>query len=456
MKLAAKLILLFMLGVLGIVALFSWQTIRRQQQWDQARRADHANDVVGAITPAIIQAYRDGGAVTIQQAIEVSAKYVPGHEMRWVDGTQVPDGSGNATITSRKISSISVSDKDGATVAHTVVPLMVDGTQAGGVEVSESTSHYDHFVRGSLLASLLSLLGVAGLSAVVVYWGGIQLVGKPLGKLIEQVHQIGDGQLAQPPALTSNDELGALAVAISQMSQRIDQQQNAIRHADRLGTVGTLAAGMAHEMGTPLNVVSGRANLIASGKLSAEEICQSAQTIKSEADRMALIIRQLLDFSRQTPQPHRPLDLRDVVASTCELLQPLADKASVKIVRNDDQQPCGINGDRAQIQQVLTNLLTNAIQAMPDGGNVQVSVERQAADDGDRVCVRVTDEGEGIQQADIQRVFEPFYTTKDVGQGTGLGLSIAYGIVKEHGGEIEVQSQPDTCTTFVVSFPAAP
>ncbi|QEG41506.1 sensor histidine kinase [Roseimaritima ulvae] len=453
MKLAAKLILLFMLGVLGIVALFSWQTIRRQRQWDQARRADHANDVVGALTPAIVQAYRDGGAVTIQQAIEVSAQYVPGHQMRWVDGTQIPQSSANTTITSRKISSISVADKDGTTVAHTVVPLVVDGTQAGVVEISEPTSHYDHFVRGSLLASLLSLLGVAALSAVVVYWGGIQLVGKPLGKLIEQVHKIGDGQLSQPPVLNSNDELGALALAISQMSRRLDQQKNAIRHADRLGTVGTLAAGMAHEMGTPLNVVSGRANLIASGKLSDVEVRQSAQTIKSEADRMATIIRQLLDFSRQTPQPHRPLDLRDVASSTCELLQPLADKADVQIVLDTPEQRCGMDGDQAQIQQVLTNLMTNAIQAMPDGGQVQVSVEACGDDEEDRVCVRVSDEGMGIEQEDIQRIFEPFYTTKDVGQGTGLGLSIAYGIVKEHGGEIDVQSQPGSHTTFTVSFP---
>lgn len=455
MKLAAKLILLFMLGVFGIVALFSWQTIRRQQHWDEVRRAHHASDLVAALKPAIDRAYREGGAVTIEEAIEVSAQYVPGQKMRWIDGERLNDhaGRGTATITSRKTSSISVFDSEGAAVAHTVVPLVVDGQTAGGIEISEPAQHSHRLVRDSLVASLLSLLGVAVLSAGVIYWGGVRWVGKPLERLIDQVHRIGEGDLSQPPALRRNDELGALAVAISEMSGRLDQQKQAIRHADRLGTVGTLAAGMAHEMGTPLNVVSGRANLIASGKLSPNEVQRSALTIKSEADRMANIIRQLLDFSRQTPQPHAPLDLRDVARKTCHLLEPLAEKADVEIDLQCAPQPCTINGDAAQIQQVLTNLLTNAVQAMTDPGQVQVRVQHETAPEP-AVTVQVTDQGRGIPPDDLQRVFEPFYTTKDVGQGTGLGLSIAYGIVKEHGGDIHVHSREGACTTFLVRFPA--
>ncbi|QDV85697.1 sensor histidine kinase [Planctomycetes bacterium TBK1r] len=449
MKLAAKLILVFMLGVLGIVALFSWQTIRRQHDRDEVRRAEHADDVVGAITPAINEAFRNGGVVTIQEAVEFSAQYVPSHDLRWVDGVKTEDAP--TKVTSRRVSRISVSDADGSRVAHTFVPVVIDGTDAGGVEVSESMANHEHFIRGSLFASLLSLLGVATLSGVVIYFGGVQLVGKPLGKLIEQVHEIGDGKLSQPPALTSNDELGSLALAISQMSGRLDQQQNTIRHTDRLGTVGTLAAGMAHEMGTPLNVVAGRANLIASGKLSAEEIEQSAKTIKSEAERMTTIIRQLLDFARQSPSEHSTIDVRNVARKTCELMETLAEKSSCKIVLHTDDDPCRINGDATQIQQVLTNLITNAIQATPDGGNIIVAVERQC--DANQVCVRVSDEGVGIEPADIKRVFEPFYTTKDVGQGTGLGLSIAYGIVKEHGGEVKVESANGQSTTFTVYLP---
>ncbi|QDT11917.1 sensor histidine kinase [Planctomycetes bacterium K23_9] len=447
MKLAAKLILIFMLGVLGIVALFSWQTIRRQQDHDQARRAEHADDVVGAITPAINNAFRDGGVVTIEEAVEFSAQYVPGRRLRWVNGIQTREAP---RLTTRKVSRISVSDEDGGHVAHTFVPVVIDGSDAGGVEVTESLVSHDSFIRGSLVASLCSLLGVAMLSGLVIYFGGVQLVGKPLEKLIDQVHEIGDGKLSQPPVLTSNDELGSLAMAISQMSGRIEQQQNTIRHTDRLGTVGTLAAGMAHEMGTPLNVVAGRANLIASGKLSPEEVGQSAKTIKSEAERMTMIIRQLLDFARQSTSEHTTIDIKDVARNTCELMETLAEKSSCKISLQMDDAPCQIKGDATQIQQVLTNLITNAIQAMPDGGNIMVAVER----DQSQVCVQVTDEGVGIEPTEAKRVFEPFYTTKDVGQGTGLGLSIAYGIVKEHGGEIKIHSRPGQSTTFSVQLPS--
>ncbi|MCS7471142.1 HAMP domain-containing histidine kinase [Stieleria sp. ICT_E10.1] len=453
MKLAAKLILLFMLGVLGIVALFSWQTIRRQLKWDEELRANHVDDVVGALKPAIDDAYRNGGVVTIQQAIEVTARHIPGQELRWVEG--VPAGDSETKITSRKVSRISVSDKDGETVAHTFVPLEIDGSQAGGVEVSQSMEQQEQFIRDSMIASLLSLLGVAALSGMMIYFGGVRLVGKPLEKLIDQVHQIGAGKLPQPPALKRSDELGSLAQAISLMSRQLDQQQNTIRHTDRLGTVGTLAAGMAHEMGTPLNVVAGRAGLIASGKLSPEEVRQSAQTIKSEAERMTTLIRQLLDFARQSPTTHTRIDIGQIARTTCDLIEPIADKSSVKIDLRGGDQAYPIRGDATQIQQVLTNFLTNAVQAMPDGGTVTVALERRQSSRGDRMVVHVTDHGRGIPREQLDHVFEPFYTTKDIGQGTGLGLSIAYGIVREHGGDIEVQSEENVQTTFTVSLPAA-
>lgn len=312
-------------------------------------------------------------------------------------------------------------------------------------------SAYDRFTRDSVLASIGSLIGVAALSAMVIYFGGIQLIGKPLEKLTAQLDSIGEGNLALPPAISSHDELGRLAAAISQMSYRLREQRDTIRHTDRLGTVGTLAAGVAHELGTPLNVVSGRAELIASGKLSGQEVKASARTIKSESDRMTAIIRHLLDFARQQTCPHVVVDLSDVVSRTCDLMRSLANKSNVQIVVEVPGSAIHIDGDAAQIQQVITNLLSNAIGAMPGGGKATVSLSAQT--DADRACIQVTDTGTGIDSADVNHIFEPFYTTKDVGQGTGLGLSIAYGIVREHGGEIKVESERGKQTTFSVYFP---
>ncbi len=448
MKLAAKLILVFLVGVLGIVSLFAWQTIRRQHEWEQQRRASHAGDLAETLTPAIEKAYKEGGTITIQQAVEVSTRRLRGPEVRWIDGKE--KALLETRTTSRQTSSVSITDADGNRKAYSYVPITLDHNQSGAVEVAETLTDQDAFTQRAVATSLLSLLGVATLSGIVIYFGGVQLVGKPLGRLISQVRAIGEGQLDQPPAIKSNDELGRLAIAISDMSHRISQQRDTIRHTDRLGTIGTLAAGMAHELGTPLNVVSGRAGLIKSGKLSAEEIAASAETIQSEADRMTTIIRQLLDFARQKPSPHQSIDLVDVIKRTSDLLHSLAEKANVQLVTTISKEPVRIDGDSAQIQQVVTNLVTNAIAAMPDGGTATISLDR-ASDQ--HVQLKISDSGVGIDPEDVDRVFEPFYTTKDVGHGTGLGLSIAYGIIREHGGDIKVESQPGRGSTFIITFP---
>lgn len=448
MKLAAKLILVFLVGVLGIVSLFAWQTIRRQHDWEAQRRASHANDLAETLAPAIEKAYEEGGTITIQQAVDVFTRRLRGPEVRWIDGNEKT--SLETQTTARHTSSISITDADGNRKAYSYVPMTFGDNQSGAVEVAERLDAQDAFTRNSVVTSILSLLGVAAMSGIVIYFGGVQLVGKPLGKLISQVNEIGEGKLDQVPVISSDDELGRLAVAISQMSHRISTQRDTIRHADRLGTIGTLAAGMAHELGTPLNVVSGRAGLIKSGKLTPTEVIASAATIQSEAERMTTIIRQLLDFARQSPSPHEPIRLDDIVIRTCDLMRPLAQKVNVRITTEIPQQPVQIEGDASQIQQVLTNLLTNAFAAMPAGGTATVTLD---FDLNQRARIRVADTGEGIGAAEVEHIFEPFYTTKDVGQGTGLGLSIAYGIIREHDGDIQVESQPSKGTTFTITFP---
>ncbi len=449
MKLAAKLILIFLLGVFAIVSLFAWQTIRRQHAWEAQRRSAHAGDIAATLAPTIQQAYETGGTITIQQAVEVSTRQLNGPEVHWMnDQENIPH---QTETTSRQSASISITDAKGNRKAYSYVPINLDDETSGTVVVSEALNEQDDFMRGSVLTSMFSLLVVAVFSGVVIFFGGVQLVGKPLNRLIAQVNQIGDGQLDQPPVLESRDEFGRLASAISEMSHRISQQRDTIRHTDRLGTIGTLAAGMAHELGTPLNVVSGRAGLIKSGKLSAEEVVASAETIQSEAERMTKIIRQLLDFARQKPSTHALIGLNDVVERTCELMRPLAAKSNVDIIADLPNETIQIDGDASQIQQVLTNLITNAIAAISDSGSVTVSL----ADLPDQRCqIEVSDTGTGIDTADMNHVFEPFYTTKDVGEGTGLGLSIAYGIVREHGGNLRVQSSPSDGTTFTISFPS--
>ena len=240
--------------------------------------------------------------------------------------------------------------------------------------------------------------------------------------------------------------------------EAIDQ----LRHSERLSTIGKLAAGMAHELGTPMNVISGRASLIASGKLSATETKSSAVAIGKQVTRMTKIIRNVLDFSRRGGCDKTPALLYDVCRETATLLHPLAASSGIEIeVQAKGELEVAMN--RGEIQQVLGNILTNAIHAMPHGGRIKVQAREEGVESeaspsrgpGSKsfAVIEVTDDGEGIAPDVLPHIFDPFFTTKDVGQGTGLGLSVSYGIVSDHGGFIDVKSRLGHGTTFLVYLP---
>ena len=255
--------------------------------------------------------------------------------------------------------------------------------------------------------------------------------------------------------------LAALHALLDREAQLRKEALGQLRHSERLSTVGKLAAGMAHELGTPMNVISGRAGLIASGRLSAAEEKKSAVAIGAQVDRMSRIIRNVLDFSRRAGSEKTKTKLLQLCRETADLLHPLAAKGKVEIHLEGDEIEVPLN--RSEIQQVLSNLLTNAIHAMPEGGRITVSARTETVEADPPLgrettgrpfavlCVK--DEGEGIAPDVLPRIFDPFFTTKDVGQGTGLGLSVSYGIVADHGGFIEAKSRLGRGTTFFVYLP---
>jgi signal transduction histidine kinase len=304
---------------------------------------------------------------------------------------------------------------------------------------------------------------------------GIRLIGRPLHRLVEKTRRVGKGDLTEPLHLQGHDEIAEVAAAFNVMCEQLAESQEQIlaettariaaleqlRHADRLKTVGRLASGMAHELGTPLNVVSARGALIAEGTLSDAEIVESGNIIKAQSERITAIVRQLLDFARRSIPHREPADLRRVAEQAIRLLTTFAKKQNVTISLSCDVPDAMTEVDVGQIQQVLTNLIVNAVQAMPKGGTVEVSIcrehvcppEGQDGSEGEHVCLSVRDEGVGVSEENMPLLFEPFFTTKDTGKGTGLGLSIAYGIVSEHGGWIDVASEPEKGSCFSVYLP---
>ncbi|MBW2011136.1 MAG: HAMP domain-containing histidine kinase, partial [Deltaproteobacteria bacterium] len=233
-----------------------------------------------------------------------------------------------------------------------------------------------------------------------------------------------------------------------------------LRHTERLSTLGHMSAGIAHEMGTPLNIVSGRAKMIASGTLPLQEMIESAVIIKNQSDRMTKIIRQFLDFTRRRKPKYASTNVLSLIKQVFEILSPIAKKQGVVLeLTKPEKMPMPLRMDANQIQQVMINLIMNSIQAMPDGGRVGVEMFNKKMCDPNTenekhyLGIKFSDNGDGIAGEKLGHIFEPFFTTKKVGEGTGLGLSIVQGIIEEHNGWIDVESEKAQGSTFIIYLP---
>jgi signal transduction histidine kinase len=222
-----------------------------------------------------------------------------------------------------------------------------------------------------------------------------------------------------------------------------------LRHADRLATIGTLAAGVAHELNEPLGSVLGLAQL--AGKT--EGLPPSAAADLDKIVRAALhareIVRKLMLFARREPPRKAVMRIETVVSEALDLLEARCAQSGVAVVREFAKGLPESVADAAQIRQVIVNLAVNAIQAMPEGGTLRVRIRAEAK----VLAIEVCDDGAGMDEATRRRIFAPFFTTKDVGEGTGLGLAVVHGIVSSHGGTIEVDSAPGRGSLFRVLLP---
>ena len=230
--------------------------------------------------------------------------------------------------------------------------------------------------------------------------------------------------------------------------KRLEQQ---LRRTERIAELGTLASGMAHEIGTPMNVILGRAEYLL-GRVKEETIQKGLQTIITQVERITKVMNQLLAFARRRSPERVPLVLRDVVEQSLEMFEQRFESARIEVKLDTDDRCPNIHADPDQLSQVLINLIMNAIHAMPDGGSLRIAI----ASADDTVKLTVTDSGHGIPADSLKKVFEPFFTTKEFGKGTGLGLTVVKGILEEHGGSIAVESQEGKGTTFTILLPTGP
>jgi signal transduction histidine kinase len=220
------------------------------------------------------------------------------------------------------------------------------------------------------------------------------------------------------------------------------------RAAEELASVGTLVAGLAHEIGTPMGVIQGHANLLES-EVQSDDAKWRLRTIQEQVGRISKIIQTLLNMARPGKTRHLSVPLEPLIASTLGFLREKLASRGIEPESSGTQVP-DVLGDPERLQQLFLNLFLNAVDAMPKGGKLRITL---GAPDG-QIEVRVADEGAGIAPRDLARIFDPFFTSKEAGTGNGLGLMVAKGIVTDHGGDIEVTSTEGHGTEFIIRFPA--
>lgn len=475
MKLVHKLALALCAGILLIHAASAWLRVEREIA---LLEGDIARDeqVLGiAMAIAVERTWSESGERAALDLIEHTDIRKSHLTIRWVppSSADVPPAL-SAAFERGEPRTILTRDEE---EVQTFTLVDLPSGQRGAIAITELTADESEYVRGSVHSAVIATLALIAVSGVIVWWVAAIFVGRPIQRLVEQARRIGAGDLSARVPVLHQDEVGELSAEMNRMAdslaearERVERETKLrlaavaqLRHADRLTTVGTLAAGIAHELGTPINVITGYTQLVLEDP-NARTAHESARVIGQQADRITSIVRQLLDFARRGELDGEATDERPscevvrVARETLAMLEATARKVSVTLSL-DAEGPHRASLRDGELQQVLTNLAMNAIHAMPDGGQLSVQVRgREAVRPGHSdtrrwIQIEVADSGLGMAPETLDRVFEPFFTTKEVGKGTGLGLAVAWGIVCDRGGWIDVDSELGKGTRFTLWLP---
>ncbi|MEN6537115.1 MAG: ATP-binding protein, partial [Bryobacteraceae bacterium] len=332
-------------------------------------------------------------------------------------------------------------------------------------------------IRDRVILSFFALATAGFILIIVVTYYEIQQVTRPIGEMVAATRNITAGRFDQEVRTNSVGELALLAASFNTMLQSLRQMRSdleewgrtleekvrkrseelvamraRVEQAERLASLGKLAAGVAHEINNPLGGIMALTALSLEDMKPDDPNRENMEEVLRQSERCRDIVRGLLEFSRQSEAHMELVDLNKVLNDTVALLERQALFFNINIVRNIEPLLPPVMADRSQLQQLFMNILMNAVQAMNERGTVTLVTGRNGSG---QVEVSISDTGVGIPPDKIDRIFDPFYTTKPIDQGTGLGLSIAYGIVTRHGGTISAESEMGKGSTFTIRLPAA-
>lgn len=347
------------------------------------------------------------------------------------------------------------------------------GRNIGGVSVLQHISFMEEDIRKAKRDVLIVLFVLIGGTVALILYTTRRWVTLPIAHLMWGIKNMAGGDLNTRIDLRRGDELSELGEAFNQMaidlkkareqlireSEARLELERSLRQSEKLATIGQLASGLAHEIGTPLNIIAGRTELAKRRLGENEEAQKNLNIVLQQTERIIKIIQQLLGFVRKKKPEQKPLNIGALLENTLEFLDQQIQKQQVRVIKEMGDNLPPVIGDGDQLQQVFLNVLLNAIQSMPKGGELRLAagpkwVSRESLEDGQRqyVEIRVEDTGAGMEEEVIKDIFNPFFTTKG-DKGTGLGLTVSQGIVQDHEGWVEVESELRKGSVFRVYLP---
>jgi two-component system, NtrC family, sensor kinase len=356
----------------------------------------------------------------------------------------------------------------------------------GVVDITYSLDDVNKALRAHVVNMIAVSVGFILLVSLSVGWLLHRMIYLPLGDLEKGAKRLAAGHFDSPIPVRGDDEFGSLAKStnammvnvkksheelagwVEKLEEKVKERTQELRLAEaevargeKLASIGQLAAGIAHELNNPLTGVLTFTSLLRKKMPDGSTDAEDLDLVIRETKRCASIIRRLLDFAREKTPEKALVDLNHLVTETVRFVERSAALQQVEIATELDEDLPSLSVDPDLIKQVLINILVNAQQAIDGPGRITVRSRvlpprklAGAAEATPVVEIAISDTGCGISAANLQRIFDPFFTSKEVGKGTGLGLSVSYGIVRSHGGEIEVQSTVGEGTTFRILLPA--
>jgi signal transduction histidine kinase len=349
------------------------------------------------------------------------------------------------------------------------------GRIIGGVAIVQDISAIQKHIQRATRTIVLYILALIAGTVALVFWVTRKWLNQPMSKMTAGIERLAQGDLEARIDLHGRDELSELAQSFNQMAASLKdaregliregesklELERTLRETEKLATIGQLASGLAHEIGTPLNIISGRVQLMKRKLEESSGLQKNLDVIFQQTKRITRIIHQLLGFVRKKRPEQVPLDVRPLLESMLEFVGPQIEKQRVRVAKDFSPFVPQVRGDSDLLQQVFLNLILNALHAMPQGGTLRLSAApqrkvREGLEVQERNCleVRVEDSGAGMEEEVKKNIFRPFFTTKERETGTGLGLTVTLGIIRDHEGWIEVESEVGKGSLFKLYFPA--